>query len=67
MTMMMSSCVAYLAVPTSPAVQLYGWVALDAFSAMATSAMLPFVGAWFPRAFYGRLFAVLFAGSSWAP
>jgi len=62
MTIMMSSCVAYLAVPASPAVQLYGWVALRAFSAMATSAMLPFVGAWFPRAFYGRLFAVLFAG-----
>jgi hypothetical protein len=62
MTMMMSSCVAYLAMPASPAVQLYGWVALRAFSAMATSTMLPFVGAWFPRAFYGRLFAVLFAG-----
>ena len=30
--------------------------------AMAVSTMLPFVGAWFPRQWYGRVFAVLFTG-----
>ena len=33
-------------------------------SAMAVSTMLPFVGAWFPRPYYGRIFAVLFCGSN---
>ena len=52
----------YLVAPASPTVQLWGWVVFRIASAMATSTMLPFVGAWYPREVYGRVFGFLFAG-----
>ena len=56
------SCAAYLVAPRFDAVQLYGWVVFRVASAMAVSTMLPFVGGWFPRRVYGRVFALLFSG-----
>jgi len=60
--MLTVSCASYLVKPASDAVQLGSWVVFRIFSAMAVSTMLPFVGAWFPRPYYGRIFAVLFCG-----
>ena len=59
---MAGCCFSYLVRPTSSAVHLGAWVVFRIFSAMAVSTMLPFVGAWFPRQWYGRVFAVLFTG-----
>ena len=42
--------------------QLAAWVIFRIASAMATSTILPFVGAWFPRRWYGRIFALIFTG-----
>lgn len=55
-------CAAYQVAPHSDAVQLGAWVIFRIFSAMAVSTLLPFVGAWFPRRIYGRVFALLFSG-----
>lgn len=62
LAMMALACVAYLVAPAAPAVQIGAWVTFRIFSAMAVSTMLPFVGAWFPRRMYGRIFACLFCG-----
>ena len=56
------SLAATLVTPESKAVQLGGWVIFRIASAMAVSTMLPFVGAWYPRRIYGRVFALLFSG-----
>lgn len=55
-------CSVYQIVPKSDAAQLGAWVIFRIFSAMAVSTMLPFVGAWYPRRIYGRVFALLFSG-----
>jgi hypothetical protein len=52
----------FLAFPRSLTVQLAGWVIFRIFSAMAVTTILPIVGAWFPRRWYGRIFALLFSG-----
>ena len=62
LSVMTTCCAAYLVAAGNPLVQLVSWVAFRIFSAMAVSTMLPFVGAWFPRRFYGRVFALLFTG-----
>lgn len=56
------SCLALAIAPGTPIVQSGAWVVLRIFSAMATSTMLPFVGHWFPRPAYGRVFAWIFTG-----
>ena len=55
-------CAAYLIAPASHAVQAWGWIIFRIFSAMAVSTMLPFVGNWIPRRYYGRAFGLLFSG-----
>mmetsp|Transcript_4198 Transcript_4198/g.10900 ORF Transcript_4198/g.10900 Transcript_4198/m.10900 type:complete len:736 (+) Transcript_4198:97-2304(+) len=60
--MMAASCVAYLVAPARPAVQVGAWMVFRIFSGFAVSTMIPFVGAWFPRPYYGRIFAVIFCG-----
>ncbi|KAL1507584.1 hypothetical protein AB1Y20_007203 [Prymnesium parvum] len=55
-------CAALCMAAGSARVQSGAWVGLRVFSAMATSTILPFVGAWFPRGAYGRVFAWLFSG-----
>ena len=62
LTATLLTCLGFLVAPADPRVQLYGWVLFRIFSAMAVSTMLPFVGAWFPRQYYGRVFALLFSG-----
>ena len=62
LAVMAACCGAYLVAPASDAVQQGAWVVFRIFSAMAVSTMLPFVGNWFPRRFYGRAFALLFTG-----
>lgn len=62
LAVMTLACGSYFVIPGRHAAQLGAWVIFRVFSAMAVSTMLPFVGAWFPRRFYGRAFALLFTG-----
>ena len=55
-----AACAWYLIAPQQA--MLPAWVLFRIFSAMAVSTMLPFVGQWFPRPYYGRIFALLFSG-----
>ena len=57
---MAAACAWYVVEPRSA--QMYGWILFRVVSGMASTTMLPFVGAWFPRKWYGRVFALLFAG-----
>ena len=52
----------YLIDPSSDRRQLAAWVIFRIASAMATSTILPFVGAWFPRRIHGRVIGLLLAG-----
>ena len=55
-----AACAWYLIAPQQAL--LPAWVLFRICSAMAVSTMLPFVGQWFPRLYYGRIFALLFSG-----
>ena len=55
-----AACAWYLVAPQQAAQP--AWVLFRIFSAMAVSTILPFVGKWFPRPYYGRIFALLFSG-----
>lgn len=60
LALMGAACAWYLIAPQQ-ALQP-AWVLFRIFSAMAVSTVLPFVGQWFPRPYYGRIFALLFSG-----
>jgi len=45
--------------PGNDSVQFYAFALLRLFSAMATSTTLPFVGTWFGRQYYGRVWGTL--------
>ena len=60
--MMTASLSMYIFLPGNWKVHVFGWMYFRIWSAMAVSTMLPFVGAWFPRPYYGRVFALLFSG-----
>ena len=58
--LMAAACAWYVIEPRSA--QMHAWILFRVVSGMASTTMLPFVGAWFPRKWYGRVFALLFAG-----